>query len=83
MTVKNVIEGLQILSKYQDNEHFISADYDCIYVYAADKDISREDLEKLDDMGWHQHDYEWHLEVDDGEWTPDKFHPEAGWRAFV
>jgi hypothetical protein len=49
-----VIEGLQILAKYVDaNSNDVAAEHDVIYgPYAADLNITDEDKEKLEELGW-------------------------------
>lgn len=50
-TVKEVIEGLQILEKYGAGE--MSADHEVIYAGPdLSATISPEDLKRLDELGW-------------------------------
>lgn len=54
-TAKQVIEGLQILSRYGDpQEHDICAEHDIIYACpgVGPKDPSTEELQRLEDLGW-------------------------------
>jgi len=51
-TAKQVIEGLQILDKYEDN--YIAAEHDILYAGPSDASkITPEDQAKLDELGWH------------------------------
>ena len=58
---QKIIEGLQILSKYEDNE--IAAEHDTLYAGPLDAEsVSEEDKAKLEELGWF-------IEGDTGSWT--------------
>jgi len=73
-STKQIIEGMQILLTYQDepNGYHTGADHEVIYMYATDRPVSPEDLEKLAALGWHQEGEE------DGGYDEDE-----GWYSFV
>lgn len=49
---QKIIEGLQILSKYEDSE--IAAEHDIIYAGPHDgSKVSSEDFTRLEELGWH------------------------------
>lgn len=75
MKMSNIIEGLQILSKYfDDKEGFrMGAEHDIIYVYSTDSPVMQEDLDRLEALGWMQ------PEVDDGE----PYDSDESWGAYV
>jgi len=53
--MKRILEGLKILDKYTpEGRGDFAAEHDQIWagIDADDMDISEEDLEKLDDLGW-------------------------------
>ena len=57
--MKNLIEGLQILSKYYNNlnDCRISAAHDTIYISTTDNEIPESDVNKLIELGWFQDVY--------------------------
>ena len=57
MSRKQVIEGLQILEKY-DPDGWVEAGHDVIYG-AAEADVSEEDAAKLEELGWRVGEYGW------------------------
>jgi len=52
--IKDVAQGLMILSKYVDiKDHCqVAAEHDVIYAGPSKDEVSKEDLEALDKMGW-------------------------------
>lgn len=51
-SAQKIIEGLLILSKYEDND--IAAEHDIIYAGPNDTSkISPEDVAKLEELGWY------------------------------
>lgn len=72
-STKNIIEGMQILLTYQDNQNdfHTGADHEVIYMYATDRPVSPEDLEKLAALGWHQ------------ECEDDGYNKDEHWYVFV
>jgi hypothetical protein len=60
---KDIIEGLQILSKYMNpNGYDVGAEHDILYVYVEGPKPSGEDQLKLDKLGWH-------VDSDSGNWA--------------
>jgi len=51
--MKRIKAGLDILIKYSDSDDF-AAEHDQIYVgeYASEMEISKEDLQDLEALGW-------------------------------
>lgn len=77
MTRTNILNGLNLLSKYynEGNEYTVGAEHDVIYAYSTDVPLSEEDWYKLTGFGWTQQDV-----------NSDKFEdysPEDGWSADV
>lgn len=56
MKIKNIREGLAILADYFDDPDgcHIGAEDDLLLVYATDKPLPAESVEKLISLGWHQ-----------------------------
>lgn len=50
-TIQKVMEGLQILAKY-DAGGEMAAEHDIIY--AGNAEVSEEDAKKLEELGWHK-----------------------------
>lgn len=76
---KNIIEGLQILMPYYDDQDGFhnAAEYDQFYAYATDRPLSKADVERMIALDWFQ-------EVGDiDEFTAAKYDPEEGWSCFV
>jgi len=60
MKTKELIEGMNILSKYYEQNGFnTGAEHDVIYMYEPDMDITLEDFAKLLELGWDQEDGGW------------------------
>lgn len=77
MKMSEVIQGLQILQKYFDeNSYNVMAEHDQIYVARTDKPLNSEDLIRVFELGWIQEDVE---EDENG----NLYDPELGWTAFV
>jgi len=53
-TVRQVIEGLEILVKYAANKdaHDFAAGHEQIYYGESDWSISEDDKKRLDELGW-------------------------------
>lgn len=55
MRLSNFIKGLQILQKYYDQDGFhLAAEHDEFYCYGTDRPLSREDIQTMKELGWHQ-----------------------------
>ena len=55
--MKDLIAALTILLKYGDHENPTGCEHDVLYVYDIDPHkVSQEDLQKLDDLGFHPGD---------------------------
>lgn len=56
MRTIDVIEGINIISKYYDDltDYDFGADRDSLYMFETDRPISNEDLVKLKELGWTQ-----------------------------
>ena len=53
-TFSQVVEGLQILAKYEDgNEHTVTAEHDIIWAGRISPSLTEEEKKKLNDLGWH------------------------------
>lgn len=81
MKSQNVIDGLTIIQKYHGGDCWmVGADHDVIYAYAPDKPISKEDVEKMIELGWHQ-------EYDGRDYNEDfsfaHYMEGETWRAYV
>ena len=74
--MKNLIRGLQILSKYSNNPNIKTTNYS-ISVSPTDKEIPESDVDKLIELNWCQ----------DGdffdEFTCEDYDPDRPWRYFV
>ena len=69
MKLNNFIEGLQILQQYFDNDgYYTSSEHDQFIVYPTDRKLSKEDVQKMKDLGWFQPD-------------SDDYNPEENWSA--
>lgn len=51
-----IIEGLTILKKYAKSPEWIAAEHDILYGPPTQSDISKEDAERLEEIGWHKED---------------------------
>lgn len=81
MRTKDIIEGLQILQKYRDDQDGFDcgAEHDVFYVYATDRPVESSDIDRLIELGWFQ-------EVsygDDDEFAAKHYDPEESWAAFT
>lgn len=56
METKNIIKGLQTLMPYYDNPdgYHTGADHDVIYALETKRPLSKNDLEIMITLGWHQ-----------------------------
>ena len=54
MSTRELIEGLNILSKYTEDKYNIGAEHDVIYFYPTSLPLSDEDLKEIIRLGWHQ-----------------------------
>jgi hypothetical protein len=82
MELGNIIDGLQLLRQYYNdqNGYKTGADHDVLYAYPTDRPISPEDVKRLAELGWYQ------PEVAVGEdygWKPENYDPGEGWAAFT
>lgn len=82
MRINNFVDGLAIIRTGYDSPdgYVLGAEHDIIYVYATDKPLFIEDVEKLFALGWFQPD------VDTGDETRPKvesYNPAEGWGAYV
>lgn len=58
--MKDLIEALQIFRKYRDVKYPTHCEHDVLYVVGIEREaISAEDVERLDDLGFH-----WMSDVD-------------------
>jgi hypothetical protein len=75
MKLYSFIEGLQILRLYFDDPdgYHIGSEHDKFYVYRTDKPVSKEDVLKLQQLGWFQEEIE---ECGD-------YDPAEGWGCFT
>lgn len=81
MQIDNFVDGLAtIRTGYNEPDGYVlGAEHDIIYVYATDKPLFTEDVEKLFALGWFQPD------VDTGDEAPkaEQYDPAEGWGAYV
>ena len=56
MRTRDLIEGLQTLMPYYDNQngYYNDADHDVFYAGATDRPLSDEDVDKMIALGWQQ-----------------------------
>ena len=80
MNTAEVLEGLNILQKYRTkpNGYHLGAEHDVLYAFATDLPVSEDDLKRLYELGWEQHE----VKSNDDD-TPGPYDPEEGWAAFV
>ena len=82
MRTKDIIKGLQILMPYYDKPdgYNIGANHDVIYAYATNNPISKKDLAKMIELGWHQEhdgrDY-------DNAFCPSDYIADESWHCYV
>jgi hypothetical protein len=58
-TYDQIIEGLTIFKKYKDNNAgSFAAEHDEIFAGPSPEDVSEADKKKLEELGWHESDYE-------------------------
>lgn len=83
MTTEKMIEGLTILQKYRDKPdgYHCSAEHDVLYVFATDKPLSNEDLARMIELGWTQHN----VNYSDGDWefSAKYYNQDESWVCFV
>ena len=73
MNLKNFIEGVTTLTKYCDQDSYqIGAGHDQFYFYATARPVSKEDYERLIELGWFQPDI-----------RGDEYDPVEGWSCFT
>ena len=77
--MKNLIEGVRILSKYcnDPNDYRVGAEHDTIYAYPTDREISESDVNKLIELGWFQDVYF------EDEFTYKDYDPDESWVLLV
>lgn len=51
-TTKEIMDGMDILSKYTQNNYAIGAEHDVLYFYVDHDGPSREDQARLEQLGW-------------------------------
>jgi hypothetical protein len=75
MKTKNFIEGINILSKYYtDIEGWhLNCEHDQFYCNTTDTELTKEDVEKMRELGWFQPDEE----------DTSGYNIEDGWSAFL
>jgi len=58
MKTTGIIEGLTILEKYRDQPdgEECYTHHDMLHIYATDQPVESDDLERLIELGWSQHD---------------------------
>lgn len=80
MKTKNIIEGLQVLETYRESpEGFnLGAEHDVIYAYPTDYNMSRKDILKMIELGWHQESLD-----DDGTYGLENYSLEENWVTIV
>ena len=82
MTIQNIIAGLTILQKYQNEKggFNIGAEHGKIYAYATDRGLESADVEQMVELGW-----QWHqdAETEGDEDAFEYYGPKASWQAFV
>ena len=47
-------EAFTIMAKYNDKPYAVCAEHDIIYAQAFSKDLSSDDKERLEELGWHE-----------------------------
>lgn len=52
MKPESLIEAIQIFAKYEPNCISMSAEHDTLWVGPYVKDIRREDIKRLEELGW-------------------------------
>jgi hypothetical protein len=70
--IADLLESMQIFLKY-DNGNYAPThcEHDIISLYAVNPyDVSKEDIQRLDELGWDQNAYPDKYEKDDPEWKP-------------
>lgn len=83
MKTKSIIEGLTILNRYyKDPDGYNNgAEHDIIYAFETDRPVSPEDVVRLVELGWSQHEVE---PSDEGEgFRAVDYDPGEGWAAHV
>jgi hypothetical protein len=78
----NIIAGMQILLPYYPNQDGcnVRAEHEELRLYATDRPLSPEDLQRMIDLGWHQE----HDGRDYGkEFAPSDYRPGESWVSYV
>jgi len=76
MKLSNLIEGLQILSKYyRDDGSHIGAEHDELYAYETHRRLEPDDVDRMAELGWIQHDVNWE--------GPESYDQTASWVAYT
>lgn len=80
MRTKDIIEGLQILQEYRDDQdgYDYGAEHDVLYAYATDRPVEAADIDRLIELGWFQESC-----GDDDEFAAKHYDPEESWAAFT
>lgn len=50
---KELVEAFTIFAKYSDDSYVLGAEHDVIYVYVHPKKVSKEDIDRLEALGFH------------------------------
>jgi hypothetical protein len=81
MPTTHIIEGLTILEKYRDKPdgYNTGAEYDILYAYATDRPLSPEDVKRMVELGWHQHE----VDFGDGDFEARHYNPDEGWAKYT
>lgn len=82
MRTREIIEGLQTLMPFYDNQDGFhnGAEHDVFYAYATDKPLTDDALSKMIELGWHQEhdgrDYE-------EDFTQTDYRPDESWVCYT
>jgi len=81
LKTKNIIEGLQILLPFYDNQDGFhnGAEHDAFYAYATEKPLTDEALGKMIALGWFQED----VAPTDHDFSKSDYSPDDGWTCYV
>ena len=81
MTNDELIKSLEIFRQYRDSDRLcIIPEHDCLYAN-TDKDVSKEDIAELVEIGWEQDNDDGYNEQ--GEWMPESYDIDIPWIIFV
>lgn len=79
MTIDKLIKGLKIFRKYYDKDGYHNgAEHDQFYVYVTDREMSKEDVETVINLGWFQPDVRY-----DGDFKAEHYNFEEGWSTYL